>query len=222
MLVNSPNNPTGAVLREDEIQQLVDIAEQHDLWLISDEIYSRMVWTAGGHISPAALPGGFERTIVVTGWSKSFAMTGWRLGILAGPSRIVKAAAKCQANACSHVPTFLMPAGLAALDESVDEVVDEFCEAYLNRRKLLMQGLEGVPGLKMADPEGAFYAFVDITGTEMDSITFATRALDEARVQLIPGALMEGGEGFVRISYACAEEEIIEGSRRLSEWLSNL
>ena len=156
--------------------------------------------------------------MVVTGFSKSFAMTGWRLGVLTGPKEAMKAAFACQANANSHVPTFLMPAASVALTQ--DEAVDEFCIQYDRRRSILMEGIDSIPGMQLVEPEGAFYAFIDITGSGMTSIEFADRALAEARVQLIPGSLIEGGEGFVRVSYATDEADIREGIARLKAWLS--
>ena len=221
MVINSPNNPTGAVYTPHEIDGLLDFACRHDLWLISDEIYARLNWTDWEHVSPASLPGGAERTIVVTGWSKSFAMTGWRLGVVWGPVAIMQAMGKLQANACSHVPTFLMSAALAALEPEVDDEVELFNKAYLARRAKLMAGIDAIPSLSMVEPEGAFYGFVDITATGMDSRTFATRALDEAKVQLIPGGLLPEGEGYIRISYACDEESIDEGLRRITNWLAH-
>jgi aspartate/methionine/tyrosine aminotransferase len=222
LVINSPNNPTGAVYTPDEIQRLLDFATHHDLWLVSDEIYARLNWTNWAHISPASLPGGAERTIVVSGWSKSFAMTGWRLGVVWGPPSVIEAMGKLQANACSHVPTFLMDAALAALKPEIDEAVERFNQAYISRRAKLMAGIGAIPSLRMAEPEGAFYGFVDITATGMDSRTFATRCLDEARVQLIPGGLLPGGEGYIRISYACDEESIDEGLLRITRWIDSL
>jgi aspartate/methionine/tyrosine aminotransferase len=222
LVINSPNNPTGAVYTPDEIQRLLDFATRHDLWLVSDEIYARLNWTDWDHISPASLPGGAERTIVVSGWSKSFAMTGWRLGVVWGPPSVIEAMGKLQANACSHVPTFLMDAALAALKPEIDEAVERFNQAYISRRAKLMAGIGAIPSLRMAEPEGAFYGFVDITATGMDSRTFATRCLDEARVQLIPGGLLPGGEGYIRISYACDEESIDEGLLRITRWIDSL
>ena len=218
ILLNSPNNPTGAVYTPEEIQAIVELAIEHDLWIISDEIYARLLWVDWPHISPASIPGGAERTMVVTGFSKSFAMTGWRLGVLTGPKEAMKAAFACQANANSHVPTFLMPAASVALTQ--DEAVDEFCIQYDRRRSILMEGIDSIPGMQLVEPEGAFYAFIDITGSGMTSIEFADRALAEARVQLIPGSLIEGGEGYVRVSYATDEADIREGIARLKAWLS--
>ncbi len=221
IVVNSPNNPTGAVYTPSEIKSLLDIAIKYDLWLISDEIYARLNWTDWEHLSPASLEGGSERTIVVTGWSKSFAMTGWRIGVVWGPDNVMKAMGKLQANACSHIPSFLMDAAEGALDEGIENYVSKFKESYVKRRKILMDGIASINGLSMPEPEGAFYGFVDISETGMDSTTFATRALNEAKVQLIPGGLIAEGEGFVRISYACDEETLHEGLKRIGDWLNS-
>lgn len=222
IVINSPNNPTGAVYTPDEISALLEIAEKHDLWVISDEIYARLNWTEWAHLAPASLAGGEERVITITGWSKSFAMTGWRIGVVTGPSEVMQAMGKLQANACSHIPSFLMDAALAALEPEIDDAVEGFKQTYLKQRKILMDGIAAIGGLSMPEPEGAFYGFVDITQTGMDSTTFATRALAEAKVQLIPGGILEGGEGFVRISYACDEATLIEGLDRLSTWLATI
>ena len=216
ILLNSPNNPTGAVFTPDEIAEIVDIAVEHDLWIVSDEIYARLNWTDYPHVSPATCQGGKERTLVINGWSKSWAMTGMRLGFLTGPEKAMKAAIKSQANSASHVPTFLMEAAKVAL--SCDSYVEQFNSEYLKRRELIKQGLSEIPGLRIGDLEGAFYAYVDITGTGMTDIEFANGALD-AGVQLIPASLITGGEGFVRISYAADEEVILEGLKRLRKWL---
>ena len=216
ILLNSPNNPTGAVFTPDEIAEIVDIAVEHDLWIVSDEIYARLNWTDYPHVSPATCQGGKERTLVINGWSKSWAMTGMRLGFLTGPEKAMKAAIKSQANSASHVPTFLMEAAKVAL--SCDSYVEQFNSEYLKRRELIKQGLSEIPGLRIGNLEGAFYAYVDITGTGMTDIEFANGALD-AGVQLIPASLITGGEGFVRISYAADEEVILEGLKRLRKWL---
>ncbi|MAV60507.1 MAG: aspartate aminotransferase [Marine Group II euryarchaeote MED-G38] len=216
ILINSPCNPTGAVFTPSEIEEIVKIAKEHDLWIVSDEIYARLVWVDYPHVSPASIPGGFERTIVVNGWSKSWAMTGMRLGFLAGPKNAMKAAAKSQANSASHVPTFLMDAAKIAL--KCDDEVENFNNEYLKRKEIMVEGLSKIPGLRIINPEGAFYLFVDVTGTGMTDVEFADGAL-EAGVQLIPASLITGGAGFIRISYACSEEIIIEGLKRLKKWL---
>ena len=216
IMINSPCNPTGAVYSREEIAEFVEIAVENDLWIISDEIYSRLIWNGVEHVSPATIEGGAERTIVISGWSKTWAMTGMRVGFLTGPSTVVKAALKCQANSASHIPTFMMEAARVALD--CDDEVEEFSIAYRKRRDLMMGGLSDIPGLRIVDPEGAFYLFVDVTGTGMTDIEFADGAL-EAGVQLIPASLITGGEGFVRISYAAPEADIKEGIKRIRGWL---
>ena len=216
ILVNSPCNPTGAVFTPEEIAGIVEIAVDHDLWIVSDEIYGRMIWVDWPHVSPSTLPGGRERTIVVNGWSKSWAMTGMRVGFLTGPSEAMKAAVKSQANSASHIPTFMMDAARVAL--GCEDSVLEFNEEYRKRRGMMMHGLDSLPGIRVPEPEGAFYVFADVTGTGMSDVEFADGAL-EAGVQLIPASLITGGEGFVRVSYAADEEAIEEGLRRLGAWL---
>ena len=216
ILINSPCNPTGAVFTPEEIAAIVEIAVEHDLWIVSDEIYGRMVWVDWPHVSPSTLPGGKERTIVVNGWSKSWAMTGMRVGFLTGPSEAMKAAVKSQANSASHIPTFMMDAARVALE--CEDSVLEFNEEYLKRRKMMMDGLDSIPGIRVPEPEGAFYVFADVTGTGMSDVEFADGAL-EAGVQLIPASLITGGEGFVRVSYAADEDAIVERLRRLGAWL---
>ena len=216
ILINSPCNPTGAVFTPEEIAAIVEIAVEHDLWIVSDEIYGRMVWVEWPHVSPSTLPGGKERTIVVNGWSKSWAMTGMRVGFLTGPSEAMKAAVKSQANSASHIPTFMMDAARVALE--CEDSVLEFNEEYLKRRKMMLDGLDSITGIRVPEPEGAFYVFADVTGTGMSDVEFADGAL-EAGVQLIPASLITGGEGFVRVSYAADEDAIEEGLRRLRAWL---
>ena len=216
ILLNSPNNPTGAVFTPEEVSEIVNIAVKYDLWIVSDEIYARLNWMDYPHVSPSTCPGGKERTLIVNGWSKSWAMTGMRLGFLTGPEEAMKAAIKSQANSASQVPTFMMEAARMAL--SCDEDVERFNSEYRKRREIIREGLSEIPGLRVGELEGAFYAFVDVTGTGMTDIEFADGAL-EAGIQLNPASLITGGEGFVRVSYAADEDVIIEGLRRLKKWL---
>ncbi len=217
IIINSPNNPTGAVYHPDEIKALVEIANEHDLWIFDDMIYSDLVYCDHPYVSPATFAGGEERTLTIGGWSKIWAMTGWRLGWITGPSEVMEGVKTCQASSASHVPTFLMDSGKVAL-----ELVDEpkmFFEAFAERREVFHSLLEEMPGVKAPKPEGAFYILIDITGTGMSDIEFATRALEEARVQVIPGSLMPGGEGLIRLSYGTSLDQIIEGCKRLKNWL---
>jgi len=147
-------------------------------------------------------------------------MTGWRLGWIGCTSEVANAVKKINASAATHVATFLMPAAITAL--SLTEETQMMATSFRQRRDAIYQLLDELPGISVPKPEGAFYALCDITGTGMTDIEFANRALQEAQVQLIPGSLMQGGEGFVRISYATSMENIEEGVRRLSEWLNNL
>ena len=220
IMINSPNNPTGAVYTPDEVQQLVKIAEAHDLWIIDDMIYASLVWEDYGYTSPMTCEGGEERTITIGGWSKGWAMTGWRMGWIGGSKEVIDAVKKVNASAATHIPTFLMPAGITAL--SLEKETKMMQDSFKDRRDVIHKLLDGIDGISVPKPEGAFYALCDVSGTGMDDIEFATRALEEAKVQLIPGSLMEGGEGFVRISYATSLDNIYEGVSRLSNWLSSL
>ncbi len=220
ILINSPNNPTGAVYTPEEMMKIIDFAKRNDLWILSDEIYATMTWVDWPHVSPSTLPGGFERTIVIGGWSKSWAMTGWRLGFLTGPKNAMEALFKCHANAATHVPTFLMPAAELAL--SCEAEVDEMTEAFKQRREVVIESLKGIKGINVPNPEGAFYVLMDVSETGMDDMTFAKRALEEARVHLIPGSLMEKGDGLIRISYATSIDKIVEGCSRLKKWLNSI
>jgi aspartate/methionine/tyrosine aminotransferase len=219
IMINSPNNPTGAVYTPEEIEQLVNLAIENDLWIVDDMIYATLVWQDYPYTSPATIAGGAERTITLGGWSKGWAMTGWRLGWITGPSDAMSAVKKINASAATHVATFLMPAATAALD--LQEETAEMAKQFSERREVIHQLLCELPGIVVPKPEGAFYALCDVTGTGMSDVEFATRALQEAQVQLIPGSLMQGGEGLVRISYATSMENIREGCRRLSIWLNN-
>ena len=220
ILLNSPNNPTGAVYNPEEIQRIVDFAIKHDLWILDDMIYATLVWTDYPYTSPASLEGGAERTITIGGWSKGWAMTGWRLGWITGPKRVMDGVKKINVSAATHVATFMMPAATVAL--SLETETAMMAASFKERRGLMHSLLSELPGVVVPKPEGAFYAFCDITGTGMDDLEFATRELEEANVQLIPGSLIEGGEGFVRVSYATSTEDIHEGVRRLNEWLNSL
>ena len=218
IMLNSPNNPTGAVYTPEEVEKIVAFAIKHDLWILDDMIYATLVWSDHPYTSPCTIPGGAERTITIGGWSKGWAMTGWRLGWITGPKVVMDGVKKINVSAATHVATFMMPAATVAL--SLEEETAAMAASFKQRCELIHGLLSELPGVVVPKPEGAFYAFCDITGTGMTDIEFAERALSEAKVQLIPGSLLEGGEGFVRISYATSPENIREGVRRLSEWLN--
>lgn len=220
IMLNSPNNPTGAVYTEEETRRIVEFAIKHDLWIIDDMIYATLVWSDHPYTSPCTIPGGAERTITIGGWSKGWAMTGWRLGWITGPKVVMDGVKKINVSSATHVATFMMPAATIAL--SMNEETATMAASFKQRCELIHGLLSELPGVVVPKPEGAFYAFCDITGTGMNDLEFAERALSEAKVQVIPGSLMDGGEGFVRISYATSPENIREGVHRLSTWLNAL
>jgi aspartate/methionine/tyrosine aminotransferase len=220
IVINSPNNPTGAVYTSDEIQQLVNLAIDSDLWILDDMIYSTLVWGDNKYTSPNSFEGGPERTLTIGGWSKGWAMTGWRLGWVAGPTEAMEAVKTCQASSATHVATFLMPAAEVAL--TLEKEIDAMADSFANRRLMFHEGIDSLPGISAPMPEGAFYILADVSGTGMTDIEFATRALDEAKVQVIPGSLMLGGDNLIRMSYATSLEDLKEGIRRLKTWLNQI
>ena len=220
IVINSPNNPTGAVYTSDEIQQLVNLAIDSDLWILDDMIYSTLVWGDNKYTSPNSFEGGPERTLTIGGWSKGWAMTGWRLGWVTGPTEAMEAVKTCQASSATHVATFLMPAAEVAL--TLEKEIDAMADSFANRRLMFHEGIDSLPGVSAPMPEGAFYILADVSGTGMTDIEFATRALDEAKVQVIPGSLMLGGDNLIRMSYATSLEDLKEGIRRLKTWLNQI
>jgi len=219
IIINSPNNPTGAVYTREETKALVEFAVRHDLWILDDMIYSTLVWTDEGYTSPCEFEGGAERTITIGGWSKGWAMTGWRLGWITGSTEVMDGVKKINVSAATHVATFLMPAATVAL--GLDQEVRVMEDAFRERRGVAHEAFSSLPGVVVPEPEGAFYILADITGTGMTDLEFATEALEKARVQVIPGSLMKGGEGLIRISYATSVEIIHEGVQRLRQWLES-
>jgi aspartate/methionine/tyrosine aminotransferase len=220
IMLNSPNNPTGAVYTPDEVEKIAAFAEKHDLWIIDDMIYSTLVWAEHDYTSPINFDGGGNRTITVGGWSKGWAMTGWRMGWITGPPELMEAVKTCQTSAATHIPTFLMPAGEVAL--LLEEETKEMADSFAMRRTVMHEGINKLPGVSAPEPEGAFYILADVSATGMTDIEFADRALTEAKVQVIPGSLMKGGDGLIRLSYATSLENIEEGIVRLSRWLNGV
>ena len=220
LLINSPNNPTGAVYHPDEVKALTEICVENDLWIFDDMVYATMVWSDHPYVAPASLPGGAERTLTIGGWSKGWAMTGWRLGWIGGPPRVMEGVKTCQASAASHIPTFLMPAAECAIRLKEEPLM--MSDSFRERMKIFHALLTDLPGIEAPVPEGAFYILADISGTGMSDIEFAQQALSQANVQVIPASLMEGGEGLIRFSGGTSIEQIQEGVQRLRQWLDNL
>jgi aminotransferase len=217
LLIGYPNNPTGAVMSRDRLLEIAQLAEQHDLLVISDEIYDRLVYGVP-HTQFATLPNMRERTIVLSGFSKSHAMTGWRIGYAAGNAEIIGMMRKIHQYTIMSAPTTAQEALLAALEQSEPDV-EAMREEYDRRRKLIVSGFNAL-GLPCFEPRGAFYAFPNIAASGMDENTFAERLLQEERVAMVPGsAFGPSGAGFLRASYATAYEKIEQALERLARFL---
>lgn len=202
MMVNSPNNPTGRVLSRDEIDAIVQVACGHDLYVLSDEIYEHIIFDGHRHFSLAAEPGMAERTIIVNGFSKAYAMTGWRLGWLAAPQPIVKLARVYQTHSAQSAGSFIMAAGVAALN-GPQACIGEMVRVYDQRRRLVLDALDEIPGIECPPVEGAFYVFPKFTHTKKSSLEITQALIDEALVVSTPGiAFGAAGEGHVRFSIA--------------------
>lgn len=212
-----PNNPTGAVMTKENFQEIVDVIIEKDLYVISDEIYSELTY-CGDHVSIASFPGMKERTIVINGFSKSYAMTGWRLGYACGPRVILEQMLKIHQFAIMCAPTTSQYAAVEALRNG-DEDVERMREAYNQRRNYLMRAFKEM-GLQCFEPFGAFYAFPCIKEFGMTSEEFADRLLHEEKVAVVPGtAFGASGEGYLRISYAYSIDDLKEALSRLQTFL---
>lgn len=217
ILLGYPNNPTGAVASREILLEVARIAEKHDLIVISDEIYDRLVYGVE-HICFATLPGMKERTVTLGGFSKDYAMTGWRIGYACGPAEIIKGLVRIHQYTVMSAPTTAQAAALEGLKTGEPFVKDMVAE-YDRRRKLIVSGLNRL-GLETFEPKGAFYAFPCITVTGMDDEVFAQKLLSEERVAMVPGSSFgKGGEGFVRCSYATSYDKIEEALYRLERFM---
>ncbi len=217
ILLSYPSNPTGAALTREHMLEVAQVAEEYDLVVISDEIYERLVYGIE-HINFASLPNMYERTIVLSGMSKSYAMTGWRVGYVTAPAAFTEAMYKIHQYLIMSAPTTGQVASLQAICHGEDDV-ESMRREYDRRRKLIVKGFNEL-GLTCFEPRGAFYAFPSITATGMDDEAFCEALLQEERLALIPGsAFGESGRGFVRASYATSEANILEALDRLERFL---
>jgi aspartate aminotransferase len=215
MIVNSPNNPTGRVLDADEITTVCEAAQDHDLIVFSDEIYEKIVYDSHKHISIASQPGMAERTLTQNGFSKAYAMTGWRLGYVAGPTDIVRQIMKIHSHSVTCATSFAQRGAVAALTGPQD-FIDEMVTAWDRRRKLIVDGLNQVPGFHCPMPEGAFYALADVGGTGKDGSEVAEILINEARVGVTPGvAFGESSANHIRMSFANSDELIADAVERM-------
>ena len=216
-----PNNPTGAIMDRKDLEEIAQVIIEKDLYVLSDEIYAELTFTGDVHVSIASLPGMKERTILINGFSKSHAMTGWRLGYCCGPEEIIRQMIKIHQFAIMCAPTNSQYAAVAALREC-DQEVEKMKEAYNQRRRYLMHAFREM-GLPCFEPFGAFYVFPCIKEFGMTSEEFATRLLEEERVAVVPGdAFGDCGEGYLRISYAYSMEDLKAALGRLGNFVSKL
>ena len=216
-----PNNPTGAIMERKDLEAVAEVIIKHDLYVISDEIYAELTYSDSGHVSIASIPGMLERTIVINGFSKSYAMTGWRLGFACGPKKIIEQMTKIHQFAIMCAPTTSQYAAIEALRHGDDDV-KEMCEAYNQRRRYLLHSFKQM-GLPCFEPFGAFYVFPCIKEFGMSSDEFALRLLEEEKVAVVPGtAFGDSGEGFLRISYSYSIESLKEAIGRIESFIVRL
>jgi len=221
IIINSPHNPTGGVLREDDIRAIAAMAQEYDIIVLSDEIYENIIYE-GNHFSIASVSGMFDRTILLSGFSKSYAMTGWRLGYAVMPPELIAPVTGLIINSVSCTATFIQYAGTEALtgpQDSVSRMVAEFKE----RRDLIVDGLNEIPGISCQQPRGAFYAFPNIKKLGMGCQQLADHLLNEAGVATLAGTdFGKYGEGYLRLSYATSQENIKKALERINTAVSKL
>jgi aspartate aminotransferase len=216
LLINSPNNPTGRVLDAAELTAIAGFAREHDLLVFADEMYEKILYDGHQHTSIATLPDMADRTLIFNGLSKAYAMTGWRLGYVAGPKDYMKQIAKVHSHSVTCATSFVQKAGITALTGPQDFIA-EMVVAWDRRRRNLAAGLNEIDGITCPLVEGAFYAFADIRGTGLTSSEAADRFLQEAHVAVTPGiAFGAAGEGHVRLSFATSDDQLESAVERLA------
>jgi aminotransferase len=222
LLLNSPSNPTGGVATRENLEALAKLCVEKGIYVITDEIYRELLWTGEPYVSITEFPGMKERTMIIDGFSKTYAMTGLRLGYAAGPREVIVKMTQLLENVLSSVFTAVQWAGVAALTESQD-CVKEMMDLYRHRRKLLLEGINAIDGISCKDPKGAFYLFANIQSTGLDSRTFAKKLLEQEQMLVIPGVgFGPGGEGFVRFCYATNDDNIHDGVQRLDRFMKTI
>ncbi|MDP3142816.1 MAG: pyridoxal phosphate-dependent aminotransferase [Candidatus Omnitrophota bacterium] len=221
LILNSPSNPTGCVYTKDELLQIAQVCVKHKIFVLSDEIYEKLIYDGQEHISIGSLNEEiYKLTITVNGVSKTFSMTGWRIGYLGGPVEIAQAIANLQDHSTSNPTSISQKAALTAL-EAPSEWTDKLRDEFSKRRNCLLECLGKIPGLSYIKPQGAFYVFCNIGKTGLRSDEFAKRLLDEEKVALIPGSGF-GADDFVRLSFCMNNEAIIKGCTRIEKWVKQL
>ncbi len=219
LILPFPNNPTGAVMEKEDLEKIAKIVKEHNLFVLSDEIYGELNYTGNPHVPFAAIDDMWERTVTVNGFSKAFAMTGWRLGYACGPEPVIKQMTKIHQYAIMCAPTTSQYAAIEAM-RSCDDEVEYMRSEYDHRRRVMVNGFREM-GLSCFEPLGAFYVFPNISATGLTSEEFATKLLYEKKVAVVPGtAFGESGEGFIRCSYAYSIKNIEKALERIGEFVS--
>lgn len=222
LVLVTPNNPTGSILSEENLLELSRLAQENDFLVVADEVYERLVYDGNTHVSIASLPGMKERTITLNGMSKTYSMTGWRLGYAAAPEEFIAAMNKIHQHNVTCAPSFVQKASIAALREETNEV-EAMVEEYQRRRDYAVKAINEVPGLSCQCPEGAFYIFINAKPLGMSSEELAGYLLESAGIALVPGSVFgESGEGYLRMSFANSYENIVEGTKRLADAVRKL
>jgi aspartate aminotransferase len=220
ILLNSPNNPTGSVSTKDDLKGIAELAQDHGFYIISDEIYERIIYS-GEHHSIASFDGMFDKTVTLNGFSKSYAMTGWRLGWAIASEEIIQAINKIHQHSLSCAVSFAQKAGVAALS-GTQEPVNDMVKEFKARRDIVCKGINDIPNLSCRIPQGAFYVFVKFD-YDMSSIDFAKFLIEKANVAVTPGsAFGVCGEGYIRLSCATSRENISKGIKKIKEAVSEL
>jgi aspartate aminotransferase len=215
VILNSPHNPTGGLIPAEDIREIAELVRDRDLMILSDEIYSRIYYTGEAPFSIASLPGMLEKTIILDGFSKTYAMTGWRIGYGVMPDWLVDAVSTLMANSNSCTASFIQRAAIEAL-EGPQDAVGEMVNEFRRRRDAFCAALNEIPGFRCALPGGAFYAFANVEGTRMRSKALADYLLEEAGVSCLDGAAFGAyGDGYIRFSYANSLENLMEAARRI-------
>lgn len=223
VVLNYPSNPSGIVYTADELRALGEVAVRHNLWIVADEMYERMLYGGRKFVSIASLSKELrDRTVTINGCSKAYSMTGWRIGYAGGPAEVVKAMTTVQSHCASNPTTPSQFAALSALsDPKVEDEIRPMLKAFEERADRIYSLLSAIPGVRLERPQGAFYVFPDIGEFGMDSVTFCTRLLEEKHVAAVPGKPF-GADSCIRFSYACSMENIDEGMRRFAEFCASL
>ena len=220
-VLNSPSNPTGVVYTRPELESLAKVVVESDIWVVSDEIYEKILYDDAAHISIGSLgPEIFERTIVSNGFAKAYAMTGWRLGYLAGPAELIQGVNSLQSHSTSNVCTFAQYGALAALTEPSDSI-EVMRHAFAKRRRVIVDTVNSIDGMSCVEPKGAFYILADISQAGLSSVEFCQKLLQEKYVATIPGVAF-GAEGTIRISYATDLDTSERGLERINGFIQAL